>query len=230
MPLIRQPFRSILLLVSALSLIYSAWHMLPVADWHEYLLEWLQQTGNTSILVYVAVYILATLIILPLSPLAIGAGYVYGPYYGFGITLVAATLGAGIAFIISRTLLRARFHRLFRSRASLAAVENSINDRGGIIVFLLRLSPVIPSQILNYLCGITGISLRIYLLATLFGKAPLLFLLSYIGAVTARSTTGAEISGQLLILSAGLITTGLACWLIVRGARRRLQQEGLKDG
>lgn len=231
MRLFRQPFRSLILLLLSLLVIYCAGQLLPLATGYKILMEWLQQPGPAGQFAYVAVYIIATLLLLPLSPLAIGAGYVFGLYYGFIVTLVAATIGAVIAFMLARTLLRSRFYRLFKANAGLAAVEKSINDQGGTIVFLLRLSPIIPSQILNYLCGVTGIRLWSYALATLLGKAPLSFLLSYIGALTARTIVEDQNDtfGYLPMFALGLISTGLACWLVIRGARRRLRQQGVAD-
>ncbi len=206
------------------------WHYLPLEDWIRVFLWTLVQLDHLAPPVYIAVYVAATLLMVPLMPLAIGAGYLFGLHYAFAITLPAATLGAVAAFLLSRHLLSRSCRQLIEPFPYLLAAEHSISEQGWLIVFLLRLSPVIPSHILNYLCGLTEIPFRHYLLATFFGKAPLIFALNYMGAMTARSLDRTAPSGamQMIIYGTGLILTALACWLIVRRARRELQKQGLE--
>ena len=194
-------------------------------------MDTLRSLGDGALVVYAIVYIIATLIMIPLAPLAIGAGYLFGLYTSFTVSLLAATVGAVAAFFLSRRLLAATFRKVLRPHPVLAATEHSIAEQGWLIVFLLRLSPVIPSHLLNYLCGITEIPAHHYIIATLLGKAPLIFMLSYVGALAGRSLEIAPSSanGQLQLFALGLIFTGLAFWLIFRRARQLLEKQGLTN-
>lgn len=225
----RSPIRRLLLFVVLLCAVFLAWHGLPLDEWWLGFLDWLRELGNGALIVYAAVYIIATLVLVPLAPLAIGAGYLFGLWPAFAVTLLAAVTGAIAAFMVARGLLASTFQRILSRHPIMAAAEHSVIEQGWLIVFLLRLSPIIPSHLLNYLCGITEIPARHYVLATLFGKAPLIFLLSYIGAATAETLTQAPQDNywQLLFYAAGLLFTALACWLIVRHARQILHSKGL---
>ncbi|MCS3904238.1 putative membrane protein YdjX (TVP38/TMEM64 family) [Methylohalomonas lacus] len=207
------------------------WHYLPLGDWLDTFSTLLQQLGPLAPLFYALFYVLATLILVPLAPLAIAAGYLFGLQQAFVVTLLAATVGALAAFLLSRHLLSRSCRELMQPYPTVMAVEHSIAAQGWLIVFLLRLSPVIPSHLLNYLCGITDIALHHYTLATFFGKAPLILLLSYIGASAAQLQTTASPSPylHLLLYGAGLLFTLLACWLVGRRARRELANKGLRQ-
>lgn len=227
----RHPLRLLLAAALLLSALFFAWYFLPLQYWSLVFLTALRGLGDVALIVYAVIYIIATLIMVPLAPLAIGAGYLFGLYTSFAVTLAAATIGAVAAFLLSRRLLASTFQRVLRPHPVLAATEHSIAEQGWLVVFLLRLSPVIPSHLLNYLCGITTIPAWHYIIATLLGKAPLIFLLSYIGALTARSLEIAPTSmnGRIQLIAAGLVFTGIACWLIAHRARQILKRQGLVD-
>lgn len=223
--------RRLLLFASIITIALLGWHFLPLQSWTDTFLTTLERLGPLAPAIYATVYIVATLVLFPLAPLAIGAGYVLGLQQAFVVTLTAATLGAVLAFLISRHWLNRPCHQWLQPYPAFVATQHSIAAQGWLIVFLLRLSPIIPSHVLNYLCGISDIPLRHYLLATLFGKAPLIFLLSYIGAAAARTLDGGTPSGylHLLLYGLGLLLTLLACWLVVRRARRELEHKGLSE-
>lgn len=213
--------------------LYAFWQWLPTAEWT---MQWLQTLApgdstpaTRAFLVYATVYIVATLVMFPLAPLAIGAGFVFGLTSGFIVTWLTATAGAVVAFYLSRSVMRDYFQRLIARRPALQAGERSVSEQGWLVVLLLRISPIIPSHLLNYICGITHMPAHHYALATLFGKAPFIFLLTYIGAAAARSFD-AGASGDAMpvyLYAAGLAATLAAAWLVVRRARRELRQKGL---
>lgn len=225
-----RPIKTTLWLLAALYALYLAWELVPLTAWAQQLIAWIQNLGPSGYIVYTVIYLLATLLVIPLTPLTIGAGFAFGFSTALPLTLSAATIGAATAFLLSRCIARERFHAMVHRSNRLNAVEASITDKGWRIVLLLRISPVVPSHILNYLCGVTGISFVSYALATFIGKIPLVALFSYIGAVTAGTVAGPDDMTiyQLPIYAAGLIATAIACWLVARDARQRLQRHGLR--
>lgn len=221
-------------LLSAICLLIGVllvWYWLPLADWLTRLVGLLRSHNEAALLIYAVVYIIATIIMVPLAPLAIAAGYLFGLVPSFAVSLIAATTGATLAFLLSRHLLARICERWLLVHPVMAATERSITDQGWLVVFLLRLSPIIPSHLLNYLCGITHITARQYISATLIGKTPLIFMLSYAGALAPRATQQVDTINyaHLSILVVGLLFTALACWLIARRARQLLQHQGLTD-
>lgn len=227
----RHPLGLLLSAACLLGILLVIWYFLPLQAWYAAFITTLDELGHAALVAYAIVYIVATLFMVPLAPLAIAAGYLFGLYQSFAVSLLAATAGAVLAFFVSRHLLAAAFYRLLLGHPVMFATERSIAEQGWLIVFLLRLSPVIPSHLLNYLCGITEIPARHYIIATFLGKAPLIFMLSYIGALTARSLDQISMPGHshLLIYTAGLIFTGIAFWLIVHRTREILHKRGINQ-
>lgn len=228
-PRLSRPIKITLLLLAALYALLIAWQLTPFKTWALELTAWIQDLGTAGYIIYTLLYLLATLLVIPITPLTIGAGFAFGFSTALPLTLVAATLGSTAAFLLSRWVARERFHAMVRRSRRLSAVESSVTDKGWRIVLLLRFSPVVPSHVINYLCGVTGISLTAYTAATLFGKVPAVALFSYIGAVTAGTVTAPEnfSAYHVPVYAAGLIATAAACWLIARDARRRLREHGL---
>ena len=108
------------------------------------------------------------------------------------------------------------------------AIERAVSARGRRIVFLLRLSPLIPFNFLNYALGLTTISVWDFVIASL-GTIPGTFVYAYAGKVTGEALA---ISGQAevpknasyyALLIAGLVATVAATTVVSRTARRALQ-------
>lgn len=209
--------------------IYLGWQLLPIGAFFNSLLLWIDTLGPAGLLLYTAVYIIATICITPLAPLAVAAGIAFDLPVAIFTTVIAATLGAGLAFALSRSLFRERTNAYIARRPKLAVIEQSISEQGWKLVFLLRLSPVIPSHILNYLCGITSISNRAYILATLLGKIPLVSLLCYSGSLAARDHGSVTTSVTFILYSLGLTATVYVYWQVRSSVNRHLQQQGIID-
>jgi uncharacterized membrane protein YdjX (TVP38/TMEM64 family) len=97
---------------------------------------------------------------------------VFGFWPTFPAIVLASNLGAALAFALGRTLVRARVHAWVAKRAKLAAVEQAIGAESFRLVFLLRLTPLIPFNALNYVLGVTPIRFAPYAAATFLGMLP----------------------------------------------------------
>jgi len=138
--------------------------------------------GILGPLIYISVMIIAIVVsAIPASPLAIIAGAIYGPWLGMLYTLIGATLGAMLAFLIARYFLREsvgswvekqKFYSKFRGK-------NNRNILGAI--FATRLMPYVSFDIVSYASGITSISIWSFAAVTFVGMIPIVFLLSFFG-------------------------------------------------
>jgi uncharacterized membrane protein YdjX (TVP38/TMEM64 family) len=113
----------------------------------------------------------------------------------------------------------------------LLSLDKRVGEEGWKIVFLLRLSPLVPFSILNYLLGVTRLSFRAYLGATATGMIPAILLYTYLGSALAslgEVSTGAEtgLSTRSPIFWIGLTATALTTWLLGRWARHALRDSG----
>ena len=153
---------------------------------------------------------------------------VFGFWPTFPAIVLASNLGAELAFLLGRTLLRARVHAGLRARPRLAAVERAIGEESFRLVFLLRLSPLVPFNALNYLLGVTPIRFGPYALATFLGMLPGTALNCY--TIAGARDLGRVLSGELPPdplgaggLIARILLTLVASWLVARRARAALR-------
>lgn len=202
-------------------------------NWVERLREWVSGFGVFGPLIYGAIYILAVILVLPASPLTIGAGVAFGIGFGSLIAALSATIGASLAFLIARYVMRSRVKKWLAPHEKLSAVDRAVEGQGWRIVALTRLSPVLPFNLQNYFYGLTGVSFWHYTLASLFAMLPGTLLYVYIGvagAELAEVASGAANWGETGLLVVGLIATLVAAILIARVATQELGKSLGNDG
>ncbi|CAI5991283.1 unnamed protein product [Closterium sp. NIES-65] len=133
---------------------------------------------------FAAAYAIAAVLLVPASILTLAAGYLFGAARGTAITLIAATLGASVAFLVARYAARPFVARQLAGRLGegrFEALDRAISVGGWRIVLLCRLSPIFPFSISNYVFGITGIGFFEYMAASSLGMLPATFAYVYLG-------------------------------------------------
>lgn len=126
--------------------------------------------GAWAPLVYVGLYILATVFLLPGTPFTVAAGVVFGSWLGLGVVLIGATLGATGSFLIGRAVGRDAVVQLAGRRVR--AIDRTLQRNGLVSVLVVRLIPLFPFNVLNLVCGVTGLKLRDYVIGTAVGIVP----------------------------------------------------------
>lgn len=145
-------------------------------------LTWVEGLGAWGPIAFIAIYNLATVLFLPGSLLTLGGGALFGLRLGTMIVFVAATLGATFAFLIGRYLARDAIAQKLEGNQKFKAIDDAIAQEGLKIVFLTRLSPVFPFNLLNYALGLTKVSLKDYVIGSL-GMLPGTILYVYLGSL-----------------------------------------------
>ena len=169
-------------------------------------------------------------LLIPASLLTLAAGAIFGWARGAAVVFVAASVGATLAFLLARTLLRPRLERHFAADQRFQALSQQMAGRGRLVAFLLRLSPVFPFSLLNYALGLTRISLADYLLA-LLGLLPGTLAYSYYGHVggdlvalaAGQAAPGGGGATQTALRVVGVLATVVATAVVTRLAKRALQ-------
>ena len=190
---------------------------------------WVDGLGIWGPVVFVAGYALATVAFVPGSLLTLAAGAIFGLGKGTALVLVAATLGASAAFLISRYLARGLVERRLAGNQRFAAIDRAVGAEGRKIVLLLRLSPLFPFNLLNYALGLTHVRFADYLVASI-GMLPGTLLYVYSGKVAgdvARLAAGAPIrhgAAYYAVAGLGLVATLVVTMLVARTARRALRE------
>ncbi|KAF7818301.1 Transmembrane protein [Senna tora] len=126
-------------------------------------------------------YIPLSVLAVPASVLTLGGGYLFGLPVGFIADSIGSTLGATAAFILGRTIGRSYVLSKLKNYPKFQAVAIAIENSGFKIVLLLRLVPLLPFNILNYLLSVTPVHIGEYMLATWLGMMPITFALVYVG-------------------------------------------------
>jgi uncharacterized membrane protein YdjX (TVP38/TMEM64 family) len=206
------------------------WWFLPVREWATALADRLRGAGPKGVLLFVAVYIAAEVALVPGSLLRMAAGFAYGPIRGLLVASPASVLAATTAFLLGRTVLRDWIQRKIASSPKARAIDAAVERNSFKLILLLRLSPVIPFNMLNYALGLSNASLGRYVIASFVGMLPGTWLYVYLGslATTAAGLGEASRAGgreRLVLTGIALAATVAAIIFVTRAARRALEQE-----
>ena len=205
-----------------LGLILGWWWLSGNAAWGR-ALAWIQDRGAWGMVVFVMIYVLACVLLLPGSALTLGAGAIYGVVTGTLLVSLASTLGATAAFLVGRYLLRERVAGWIARQPKFAAMDRAVATESWKIVLLTRLSPVIPFAPLNYALGLTRVPWHVYVLGSWLGMLPGTVLYVYLGSLAHAASGPSRRPVQWLGYGVGLLATLAVTWVLARLARRALQ-------
>lgn len=226
---IRIPYSWIFLGLGVAALMV-AMRLLPVTDWLEAFNTWVADLGWVGYLIFILFYIVATIAFVPGSVITIGAGFAFGLWKGTIAVSLASTAGAAMAFLLARYFLRERFTAKFAESARFQTVDKAIAREGIKIVFLLRLTPVMPFNLGNYLFGLTGIPFWHYVLASWIGMLPGTLLYVYIGTLGRtglEAAAGEAQTGKFIVQGLALMAIVAVTLVITRIARKALRESPL---
>src|SRR6266576_2774361 len=173
----------LVVLIAIIIALFLAMKFLPVQQWLRSFNDWVGQMGVAGIFIFIGVYAVATVLLAPGAILTIGAGFAFGLWKGFLAISAGATFGASLAFLVARFIAREKIEAIARRNETFRKIDNAIGKEGAMLIFLLRLSPVIPFNLSNYFYGLTAVRFWPYVLANWIGMMPGTFLYVYIGTV-----------------------------------------------
>jgi uncharacterized membrane protein YdjX (TVP38/TMEM64 family) len=190
---------------------------------------WVDGLGVWGPVVFILGYIVAAVAFVPALLLTLAAGAIFGLARGALFVFVAAVTAAAIGFLIARYLARDAIERRVARNPRFAAIDRAVGAEGRKIVFLLRLSPVFPFNLLNYGLGLTRVRFADYLVASL-GMIPGTLLYVYYGKLAGDVATlagGAAVekgAGYYAVLVLGLVATVVVTTVVTRLAQRALRE------
>lgn len=192
--------------------------------------DFLEGYGPTGYALFVAVYAGLEILAIPAIPLTMSAGLLFGNVTGTIIVSISGTIAATVAFLVARYFARERIMRLVEGNKKFVAIDKAIGENGFGVVTLLRLSPLLPFSLGNYLYGLTSVKLVPYVLGSWLGMLPGTWAYVSAGAF-GRAFIQEEAEGglpggneQLLTLGLGLLATAIAAIYVTR-----LAKDAVKD-
>ena len=184
--------------------------------------DWISSLGSLAPLVFIGTYAIATVFALPGSALTVLGGALFGSFWGVLYVLVGATIGATLAFLVSRYVMRDSIVSWLSKNKQFAKLDQMTEKHGAIMVALTRLVPLFPFNLLNFGFGVTKVPLRTYVIWTFFCMFPGTAL--YV--VGADAVTQAIEQGQVpWVLVAILAVVVVVLTVIVRQAKQILQNK-----
>lgn len=219
--------RRALHLGALLALLVAAFAVFPIGEWIQAGAHRAEGLGAAGILVFAALYAVATVFAVPGAALTLIAGGAFGFGPGALAVWLGATTGLALAFLAARRLARDRVARWLAAKPSFGAVDRAVAREGWKIVLLTRLTPIFPFTVLNYAYGLTGVGFFAYLLASAGGILPGTLFYLYLGSSVAQTVSGQVERFELLLRVGGLAAFVLVTILITRIARKALREAGV---
>lgn len=141
--------------------------------------------GISAILLLSIIYIISNLLILPLGlPISLLAGMLWGTIGGGVLVNILATLVAAISFYLGRWFGLDWLTRVLKKHAFLNNINNTINQYDWQFIMLVRINPIVPFGLSNYLFGVVpGLSFRHYIIATALANLIPTFIFASIGSI-----------------------------------------------
>jgi uncharacterized membrane protein YdjX (TVP38/TMEM64 family) len=219
----------LIILAVILVVLFFAMQFLPIGEWLRSFNDSVAHVGVAGIFIFIGVYALSTALLAPGSILTIGAGFAFGLWKGFLAVSAGSTLGAALAFLVARFIARDRIEAIAKGNDKFRRIDTAIGKQGTKLIFLLRLSPVIPFNLSNYFYGLTAVKFWPYVLASWIGMMPGTFLYVYIG--TAGKAAVSAAAGETMrhgwqywtFMSIGLVATIIVTIWVTKIARDALR-------
>ena len=189
--------------------------------------EWILSLGALGPLVYILIYIGAVVLAIPGSVITIMGGVMFGSVLGVATVSVGSTIGASLAFLVSRHIAREAIAQKFADNKKFHHLDQLTKEHGAIIVAITRLVPLFPFNLLNYGFGLTLVPFWTYVFWSWLCMLPGT-VLYVVGADAVASAISEGIIPWTLI---GILAfTAVLITILVRQARKKLKaEEGHKE-
>ena len=182
---------------------------------------WVRRYGIWAPVIFIGLYLIATVLFLPGSVLTIVAGMVFGPLWGTVYSLTGATTGATIAFLIARYLTSDWVAE--KAGGRLKQLIEGVEAEGWRFVAFTRLVPLFPFNLLNYALGLTRIPLSHYVITSLICMLPGGLAYAYLGAAGREAAAGSETAVKAGLIALALFAVVAFLPRFVRRVRNRLR-------
>ena len=199
-------------------------------DWLAPVVLKLAELGPWGPVLFILLYVAAAITLAPAFFLTVAAGALFGVWRGSLFVFIGASLGASAVYALGSPMSRSRLMARVTRDRRVAAVRDAVRGEGAWIMFLLRLSPLIPFNILNYALALSGVRYGDFAIA-LLGMIPAIIMYTYYGKVVGDvAALAAGVSPPrgpeyYALLALGLVAIIISTTMITRAARRAVEQQ-----
>jgi uncharacterized membrane protein YdjX (TVP38/TMEM64 family) len=202
--------------------------------WLEAVIVRVAHMGAWGILLFIVTYIGAAVTLAPAFLLTFAAGAIFGLWRGTLIVYVSALLGSVAVYGLAAPLAHGRIMRRLERDARVSAIRRAVVGDALWVMFLLRLSPLVPYNLLNYALSLSGVRFKDFVLASV-GMLPAIVMYAYYGKVVgdvAKLAAGVSPPRGIeywALVGIGLVATIWATHIITRAARRAMEQQRIAN-
>jgi uncharacterized membrane protein YdjX (TVP38/TMEM64 family) len=188
-------------------------------------MEWLQSLSSSvaqmGLPLFIAAYVVASMLPIPTWPLTVGAGVLLGFEEGLAVVALTATTGSIAAFLIARYWLRRPVRKVVDDHPRIRSLDHALADGGWRAVMLVQMSPAMPFGIQNYLLGASRVRLVPYIVGTIVGILPSATMYVLAGS-SGRHIANLDGPSKWALLAAGVVATLAFSMWMGRLAKRHL--------
>ncbi len=219
----------VLVYVAVIAGWYALSRVFPLDAWLLGLLSWMEGLGAWGAFVFVLLYVPSCVLMLPDVLPNAAAGAIWGIGAGTVAVSVGRVLGSAATFLLARGIAGGLVERRMAEDPKFAAVAEAVGRNGFRFVVLLRLCPLFPTIMLNYMLGLTRVSLMAYAAGTLLGMLPRTIVVAYVGS-GARSLADLSVGNTMNVAAhpvlfwGGLVVSLFIATLLGYKARRILKK------
>lgn len=177
---------------------------------HDRLQAIVDAAGIWAPIIYMVIYTICTLLVLPSTALNLMGGAIFGAVGGIGWTSIAAIVAAIIGFAIARTVGYGAFSRRLAGRWQ--AMDAELRQGAVFYMFAIRLVPVLPYGLVNFVAGLTSIRFRDYLLGTALGTVPSVLPFVLLGSSGVQMVQTGDVWPLLVALGLTGLLVGGSTW------------------
>ena len=199
-------------------------------DWLAPVVLKLAELGPWGPVLFILLYVAAAITLAPAFFLTVAAGALFGVWRGSLFVFIGASLGASAVYALGSPMSRSRLMARVTRDRRVAAVRDAVRGEGAWVMFLLRLSPLIPFNILNYALALSGVRYVDFAIA-LLGMIPAIIMYTYYGKVVGDvAALAAGVSPPrgpeyYALLALGLVAIIISTTMITRAARRAVERQ-----
>ena len=220
-------WKTIGILAAVLGVFVAFKFLIPESFW-EGLRDWIDGLGHWAPIMFILIYIVASVILVPCSALTILSGFIFGVLWGTVWVSIGSVLGASSAFLVGRYFARDWVERKTAGNKNFQAVDKAIESGGLKIVTLIRLSPLFPYNLLNYFFGVTKVPFKTFVLGSWMGMLPGTIMYVYIGHLgrVAADSVGEKTDLATKSLTVvGFIVTVAVTIMVTKAAKKALAEQ-----
>ncbi len=197
----------------------AAWRWTPLADWLDIdtataAAKWIDTQPFTPLIV-MAVYVVAGLLVVPVTLLIVATVLAFGPWWGMAYALTGSELSALVSFGLGSVLGRGRVSRFAGSRVN--RISRALSNRGILTIITLRIVPVAPFSVINVIAGVSDIRLRDFAIGSLIGMLPGVLAMSLLTDRVVASIREPSAASIVAVIGVGILAVlalfGIRHWL-----------------